>query len=452
MKNSSEKHANKLLGILVVTLIFSVMNGTMFNVALPEISKEFSLLPSEVSWIMTSYMVVYAIGSVVMGKLADKYRLKDLLTVGLLVFAAGSLIGFFANDYWLIILGRVIQAAGASVLPATAMIIPVRYFPPEKRGRALGTSAVGLALGNALGPVAAGVLTSFGSWRLMFILSLLPLVTLPLFRKYLDNSRGHAGKLDLVGGVLLAGTVSLFLLSITQMELYLAVFGVVLLTLFIVHIRRVENPFIMPSLFTNKRYSLGLTLAFLTTGMSFSLTFMTPQFLASLNQLEPSAIGFILVPAALASAVMGKKGGKIADLKGNMMLVFVASILLFSAFFLLSTFVGKSVYIIAVILILANVGQTFMQVSMSNTVSQSLPKEATGVGMGLLSMVNFISGAIAMSIVGKLLDLGSTTLQFNPLNDNQNAFIYSDILLVMASIILAVLAIYKWQLNPSIKK
>lgn len=332
------------------------------------------------------------------------------------------------------------------------MIIPIRYFPPEKRGRALGTSAVGLALGNALGPVAAGVLTGIGSWRLMFILSLLPLVTLPFFRKYLDNAKGQAGKIDLIGGVLLVGTVSLFLLAITQMKLSLAVIGIILLILFIVHIRRVENPFIMPSLFSNKRYSLGLTLAFLTTGMSFSLTFMTPQFLASLNDLEPSTIGFILVPAALASALMGKKGGEIADLKGNMMLVFVASTLLFSAFFLLSTFVGQSIYIIAAILILANVGQTFMQVSMSNTVSQSLPKEATGVGMGLLSMINFISGAMAMSIVGKLLDQGTTNLQFNLLNDNQHAFIYSNILLVMAGVILCVLAIYKWQLNSPIKK
>jgi len=447
MGNSLEKQANKLLGILVVTLIFSVMNGTMFNVALPEIRKEFSLLPSEVSWIMTSYMVVYAIGSVVMGKLADKYRLKDLLTVGLLVFAAGSLIGFFATDYWLIILGRIIQAAGASVLPATAMIIPIRYFPPEKRGRALGTSAVGLALGNALGPVAAGVLTSVGSWRLMFILSLLPLVTLPLFRKYLDNSRGQAGKIDFIGGVLLAGTVTLFLLAITQMNLVLVAIGIALLILFVVHIRRVDEPFIKPNLFSNKRYSLGLTLAFLTTAMSFSLTFMTPQFLTDLNKLEPSTIGFLLVPAALASAIMGKKGGAIADLKGNMMLVFVASILLISANFLLSTFVGQSIYIIAMILILANVGQTFMQVSMSNTVSQSLPKEAIGVGMGLLSMINFISGAIAMSIVGKLLDQGTTNLQFNPLNDNQNAFMYSNLLFVMASMILCVLAIYKWQLH-----
>ena len=188
MVDHSSQNADKLLAVLVVTLIFSVMNGTMFNVALPEIGKEFNLVPSEVSWIMTSYMVVYAVGSIVMGKLADKYRLKDLLTYGLLIFALGSLLGLLATEYWVIILGRVIQAAGASVLPATAMIIPVRYFAPEK-GRALGTSAVGLALGNALGPVAAGLITSFGSWRLMFVLSLLPLLTLPFFRKYLDNAK-----------------------------------------------------------------------------------------------------------------------------------------------------------------------------------------------------------------------------------------------------------------------
>lgn len=143
MTDTSSQNADKLLKILVVTLIFSVMNGTMFNVALPEIGKEFNLVPSQVSWIMTSYMVVYAVGSIVMGKLADKYRLKDLLTYGLLIFALGSLIGLFASEFWIIILGRVIQAAGASVLPATAMIIPIRYFAPEKRGEHLGLLRLG---------------------------------------------------------------------------------------------------------------------------------------------------------------------------------------------------------------------------------------------------------------------------------------------------------------------
>jgi MFS transporter, DHA2 family, metal-tetracycline-proton antiporter len=129
----------KLLLVLAVTLVFSVMNASIFNVVLPVIGAEFHLAPSALSWISTGYMIVYAIGSVTYGKLADKYRLKDLLTFGLAVFALGSLVGLIATEYWMIILGRVLQAAGASVIPATGMIIPVRYFPPEKRGRALGT-------------------------------------------------------------------------------------------------------------------------------------------------------------------------------------------------------------------------------------------------------------------------------------------------------------------------
>lgn len=450
MTEASSQNADKLLRVLVVTLIFSVMNGTMFNVALPEIGKEFNLVPSQVSWIMTSYMVVYAVGSIVMGKLADKYRLKDLLTYGLFIFALGSLIGLLANEFWLIIVGRVIQAAGASVLPATAMIIPVRYFAPEKRGRALGTSAVGLALGNALGPVAAGLITSFGSWRLMFVLSLLPILTLPFFRKYLDNARGKAGSIDVLGGGLLAAAVAVFLLAITQMQLWLFLSGLVLLAFFILRIRKAREPFIKPTLFRNKTYSIGLMLAFATTAMSFSMVFMTPQFLSAVNGLSPANIGFVLVPAAIASAIMGRKGGRLADDRGNFALVFVASVSLFLAFFLLSTFVGFSAYIIAIILILGNVGQTFMQIAMSNTISRTLPKEETGVGMGLLSMINFISGAVAMSVVGKMLDKGATSVQFNPMNTHEATYVYSNIFVVMSLLIIAVVVLYRYQFGTGV--
>jgi len=445
MKDASSQNADKLLKVLVVTLIFSVMNGTMFNVALPEIGKKFNLFPSQVSWIMTSYMIVYAIGSIVMGKLADKYRLKDLLTYGLIIFTLGSLIGLFATEFWIIILGRVIQAAGASVLPATAMIIPIRYFAPERRGRALGTSAIGLALGNALGPVAAGSITSFGNWRLMFVLSLLPLLTLPLFRKYLDNAKGKAGNIDIIGGGLLAVAVALFLLAVTQLQVWLFLGGLVLIAFFIIRIRKAEEPFIKPDLFLNKNYSIGLLLAFTTTAMSFSMTFMAPQFLTALNNLSPANIGFVLVPAAIASAIMGRKGGKLADNRGNFTLVLVASVLMFLAFFLLSSFVGGPVYFIAMILILGNVGQTFIQISMSNTISRTLPKEEVGIGMGMLSMINFISGALAMSVVGKLLDKGSISMQFNPMTSNDAAYIYSNIFVVMSLLIIVVVLVYRYQ-------
>lgn len=117
-----------LLRVLVFTLIISVMNGTMFNVVLPVISKEFQLTASQVTWIVSGYLIVYAIGTVTYGKLTDKFSIKSLITFGLLLLTVGSLVGVVATQYWMIIVARILQAAGAAVIPALAMIIPVRFF------------------------------------------------------------------------------------------------------------------------------------------------------------------------------------------------------------------------------------------------------------------------------------------------------------------------------------
>ena len=88
----------------------------------------------------------------------------------------------------MVIVGRIVQA-GASVIPAIAMIVPVRYFSAESRGRALGTVAIGFSLGLAMGPIIAGVVSSTWNWRVLFVISLLSLLTLPMYRKYLDEER-----------------------------------------------------------------------------------------------------------------------------------------------------------------------------------------------------------------------------------------------------------------------
>ncbi|MFD2116252.1 MFS transporter [Paenibacillus yanchengensis] len=442
-QQQDNKNIDKLLRVLVFALIFSVMNGTMFNVALPMISEQFSLLPSQASWVLSGYMIVFAIGSVVYGKLADRFQMKNLITFGLYLFAFGSIVGMFAHQYWLVVAGRLLQAAGASVLPAVSMIIPVRYFPIEQRGKALGITAVGLALGAALGPIVAGLVSNFGSWRLLFLLSIISLATVPFFRKYLQQEQVTQVKFDYSGAALLAATVALLLLSITQSNLWLLVVAVLLFGLFLARIHTAQDPFIEPELFKNSKYSLGLFIAFLSTSMNFGLSFMTPQFLTSLHGLTPASIGMVMFPAAICAAFLGKKGGRLADQKGNMFLAMVATSLMFVCFALLSSALELPAYWIALFLIAGNIGVTFMQIAMSNTVSKTLLKHQVGVGMGLLSLMNFISGAIAMGTIGKLLDGQQTALQLNPIVNQSAAFIYSNIFLAMSSIIIVIIMLYR---------
>lgn len=440
--HSIQKNAGELLlGILVFTLIISVMNATMFNVVLPTISKQFQLSPSQVSWIITGYMIVYAIGSVTYGKLTDRYSLKSLLTFGLLVFAMGSVIGLVAVQYWMVIVGRIVQATGASVIPAIAMIIPVRYFSPERRGRALGTVAIGFAIGSALGPIIAGVVSSTWSWRVLFVISLLSLLTLPMYRKYLDDEKGVASKMDFIGGSLLAGTVAILLLALTNGNIWLALAGIISFIFFLLRIRHAAAPFINPIIFRNKPFTFGLIITFVMIGISFVVPFITPQLLSSVNHLSPVFIGIVMLPSALMAALLGRRGGKLADEKGNPFLVYTAAALLVIGFICLSSVVGMSPVFIAFFLIFGVLGQSFMQIAMSNTVSRTLSKEHIGVGLGLFTMITFISSAASTAAIGKVLDFGTSTVHFNPIPQNSTTFVYSNIFLVLA-ILVAVMATF----------
>lgn len=442
MVDNNSGSADKLIRILAFTMVLSSMSATMFNIVLPEISNEFQLSFAQVSWVSAIYLLIYAIGSVIYGKLADMFKLKNLLTAGLLVFTIGSIVGLSATAYWMVLSGRVLQAAGAAVIPAIAMIIPARYFPAENRGRALGITATGLALGSAIGPVASALMVSVFHWRWLFCIPLLILFTVPFYRKYLRDEHGGGGRIDWLGGGLLTGTVALFLLTVTQGQG--VVFGagsLILLFFFILRIRTAKEPFIQPRLFSNKSYTIGLILAVLIMGAGYSLPFLTPKLLADLNTLSPGLIGFAMVPGAVATAMLGRTGGSLADTRGTPFLFYLAIGLNALCFALLSTFAGTSPLFIAAILILGNIGQMFMQVSLSKTISLSLPAEQTGVGMGLLSMLNFLAGAVATGVYGRAADL-ETSSTWNALNMFPASSAYSNIFTLLVAVQIGMLLLF----------
>lgn len=457
---NQKQAGEKLLRVLFFTLIISVMNATVFNVVLPVIMQEFKLTSSQVSWTGTGYMIIYAIGTITYGKLADRYRLKDLLTFGLIFMALGSIVGLVATEYWLVVAGRMLQAAGGSVIPATAMIIPVRYFSPEKRGRALGTMASGLALGIAIGPIIAGFITSLLSWRFLFCLSLLALLTLPFYRKYLDDNRGEATKIDYLGGLMLAGSIALVLLAITNGGWALFGIGLILLLFFLIRIRSTAEPFIQPALFQNRHYSFGLLVTVLSTAVNVSVPFITPLMLSHINHMSPAYIGFIMFPGAITAALLGRTGGKLADKKGNSFVFCMAAALQIISLIFLSVVAGLSPIFIAFFLIFGNLGQTFITIALSNTVSRTLSRAQAGVGMGLFQMLMFISGAIFNTLEGKVLDFNPANFQLNFFLINPGGVVYSNIFAIMALVVaLNTLLYYKVlgkeavnQLMPSKRK
>jgi DHA2 family metal-tetracycline-proton antiporter-like MFS transporter len=429
--------------LMLVTVTISSMNAQLFHAVLPKISEEFGLTLAQASWLTSAYTLIYAFGTVTYGKLADRFQLKTLLTFGLSLFAAGSCIGLVSTSFAAALVGRCLQSAGAAAVPALSLIIPVRYFAPERRGSALSMTAVGVALGSALAPFVSAFIVSAGDWRRLFLPSLLLPALLPLYRKQLAHEPKEApGGFDWIGGSLLAASVALILIGAAERNGWCLAAGPVLLLLFNIRIRTAKAPFLDPQLLADRAYVAGLALAFCIAGIGISLYFVPPILLAQVHGLDAHWIGFAMVPAAFASSLLGRLGGKLADRRGNAFAFTFASGLLIAGFTLLSAFAARSPAWVALFLIFSNVGQSFMQIAMSNTVSRTLPADRAGAGMGLFSMTSFAAQGIGAVVYGLALEHGSALSRYLPAAGSAGGA-FGPIFLVSAVLHIGILLVYR---------
>ncbi|MDX1764625.1 MAG: MFS transporter [bacterium] len=439
---TDEKTQNRLSLLLGTIIFFSVLNGTMFNVAVPHIALEFQLLPSQVSWVITGYMVIFALGSLTYGKLADMYPVRNLVSLGLLLFNTGSVAGCFAATYPMALGARYLQACGAASIPALAMLTATRYFPYPMRGKAFGAISSAVALGAGAGPIVGGFITHALDWRYLFPVTLATLFTIPSFRRLLPTEPKRANRFDLLGLSLLATATILILLFVTENLRWGFLGGAVLLTAFVLHIRRSNSPFVKPGLFFNHPYRNTVTTAFLAMGTVFGMLFMVPLMLQDLNGADASQIGLVLFPGALTATLLGTAGGKLADRKGTIPVVYLGAGLLIAGLSALFFLAGATKGVIALVLVVAYTGFTFLQSSLSNTVSATLPREEVGIGMGIYNLHIFLSGAFSTALVGKLLDFQDKAPRLNPLPRHSDAFIYSDIYLLLMAVVLSALFLF----------
>ena len=426
----------RLILSLSIIIFFSVLNGTMFNVSIPDIARQFGLRPSAVSWVVSGYIIVFALGSVTYGRLADSWPVKDLITIGLILFSTGSLIGFFAQWYPLLVVGRVVQASGSGAIPALAMLVATRSLPANIRGRSLGIIASIVAVGGAVGPLLGGFITTTLHWRYLFLFSLATLGAIPVLRRVLPEEQGGRTAFDLTGALLLAGSVSGMLLFVTVPRWWLLATGTALGSWFLVHVRRSPNPFVALPLFQVRRYRNTLVTAFFTIGTIFGMMFMTPLMLRALNGLSAANIGLVMLPGSATAALLGFVGGRLSDRKGSIWVVRTGQLLLAAGFLLLACAAGRTGAVIALCLTLCYAGFSFLQSSLAHTVSSIVPKEQMGIGMGMYNLATFLSGAVNAAVLGKVLDHAQGHAAVIPRVIPPGAEAYSNIFLGLAVIAL----------------
>src|SRR4051794_6641580 len=168
-KNGQGQVSTRLLLLILISAVFvAVLNTSMVNVVVPVIGREFGASEGQVGWVITGYLLIYAVGIPLYGRVSDLFSLRTTFVLGLLTFALGSLACALAPNLLLLVLGRVVQAAGGASIPALANASVAKLLPPGQRGTALGLIVSSVGIGAAVGPVVGGIVESLAGWQGLF--------------------------------------------------------------------------------------------------------------------------------------------------------------------------------------------------------------------------------------------------------------------------------------------
>ncbi len=427
----------KILPWNLYILFFAVLNETVFNISTPLIAKHFSLSPTSLSWMMTIFLLFFGVGTIIFGRLSDLYSLRFLITLGIVIYSLGSLLGFLLQfSYPLILISRSIQGFGAAAIPALVTVVVIKYFPEENRGQVFGSIGSVASIAVGVGPILGGWVAGQFHWTLLFLIPLLSLLAIPFLLKPLPDEERKPGKIDYLGALLLSLSVGLFVIWLTYLSSLWLILTLIHLSLFLLRINRTTSPFIEPQLLRHAAFRNGVLISSILFALFLGLFFLLPLFFNQAKNLSPSTIGLLLFPGAFFAIFLGPLGGRLADKKGNRVLMLLGFLLLIGSLLATSFFIENSVYLLSFFLIGFYAGFAFIQTGITNAISKTLPPESIGTGMGLFNLFSIISGALGMTFTAKILE--SKTLQFQILPTANSYWSFQNLFLCFSLLVLLV--------------
>jgi MFS transporter, DHA2 family, metal-tetracycline-proton antiporter len=404
-----------LMGVLISAVFVSVLNSSMVNVVVPVIGRDYGVSEAQVGWVITGFLLTFAIGIPLYGRAADVFSIRRAFMVGLVAFAAGSLICASAPSLGMLVFGRIVQGAGGAAIPALSSVSVTKVLPPGERGTALGLIVSSVGIGAAVGPILGGTVGALAGWHYLFVGTLiLTAALIPAALYVLPDDSPEARGFDLPGGGILLGLAAgLFLFGITRGQVsgfgsagsWGSFAGSALAALgFGWRIRRSAEPFVSPTLFENRAYVAAVVVGYFCMLANVSALVFVPLLVSEVNGLSPGQAGLVLTPGAVALAIISPLAGRWSDRIGVRPLIFVGLVTMLLSLLSISTFGAGATPVIASLGMLG-VGTGFALANSPNinAAASSLRPEEVGAGLGIFNGAFFLGGATGPALIGAFL-------------------------------------------------
>jgi EmrB/QacA subfamily drug resistance transporter len=415
------------LAAMCFALFMAMLDNTVVNVALPSIQRDLQMSTAGLEWTVNAYMLAFGVLLVTGGRLGDIFGRRRVFLLGVLLFAAASaLIGFSQSAAWLV--GwRAIQGVGAAfMMPATLSII-TNAFPPQERGKAIGTWAGVSALALAIGPVLGGVLVEHVSWQSIFFINL-PVaagaIAVTLFATHESRDETVVPKVDIAGFATITAGLTALTLALVEATSWgwgsarvigLFVLAAAGLAAFARVERRVRVPMVDFSFFGSRTFLGANIVAFIVSFAMLGMFFFLTLYMQNVLRYSPLEAGIRFLPTTLMVIVIAPIAGRWTDRIGPRPLM-TAGLALVTASLLWQSFLTPQTGFGFLLpgFVLMGIGIALVMSPMSTAAMNAVDQSKAGVASGVLAMNRMIGGVLGVAVLGTFI--GHTTSQADFVN------------------------------------
>ncbi|WP_203338407.1 MDR family MFS transporter [Nocardioides limicola] len=325
--------------LLVLATFVVILNETIMMNAVPRLMEYWQVDEATAQWVSTVFMLTMAAVIPITGWFLQRFSTRQAFATAMTVFLLGTALAAVAPTFEVLLLGRVVQAAGTAVMMPLLMTTLMTVVPESDRGRVMGNVTMAIAVAPALGPTVSGVVLQFGSWRMLFVV-VLPIagaVTWLGLRRLQNIGEQQAGNVDWLSVLVAAAGFGGLVYGLTLFSegagslrpSATVVAGLALIGVFVLRqlrLQRSRGPLMDLRVLRSSTYLRALVLMSLAFMGMLGAMILLPLYLQNIRDLSPLQTGLLVMPGGLAMGLLGPTVGRLFDRFGGRPLVIPASI------------------------------------------------------------------------------------------------------------------------------
>ena len=405
----------RVIWLLLVAAFVAILNETTMAIAIPQLNITLGIPEEQGQWFTSAFMLTMAVVIPTTGFLLQRFTTRQVFLSAITLFSVGTAVCLVAPGFFVLLLGRIIQAGGTGIMMPLLMTTMMNVVPPHSRGRMMGRVGLVISLAPALGPTLSGVILDTLGWRYIFAIILpIALIAMALGAKWMTNlGETTTAPIDVLSVVMSALAFGGIVFGLSQLgsaeaevgvlPIALLVIGVIVLAVFVwrqVRLQRSDRALLDMRVFRSKNFVISVLIMTVVSFAMFGTLSMLPLVLQTVSQLDATQSGLVLLPGSILMGLLGPVMGRIYDARGPKTLLIPATILIALAMFTYSTIGPETpMWFIIIVQIALSLGLAGSFTPLFSASLGSLRRHLYSHGSAALNTLQQVAGAAGTALL-----------------------------------------------------